>query len=282
MWSITRKGWIDIFLAGNYFTYNNWDSEFYNLKLVIKDTTGIENMGGAVTYKKNKAKGLQTETIQRIDYDTPLSFDIEMWSDDVLSDEQVREIFYYYFESQIFHNLYINNEDWADIYFECTINNVTKVTGGIGSNSGVIGFKATVNCSSPWAIEDIQYETYTTIATTGMEFLNISDCKDYMYPILTITTNSSCTGFSITNTSDDNRVLTFAEITVGDNSLKSQTIIMTPLTGTILSGSTSKYANSNKRFFRLIQGLNTFGITATPASSVTGLVIAYQNARVIV
>lgn len=272
-----------IFFAGNYFTYNSIDSEFYNLKLVIKDTAGIESMGGEVTYKKTKQKGLQTETIQRIDYDTPLSFDIEMMADVVLTDEQVREIYYHYFNSQIFRSLYINDEDWAGIYFDCTINNVTKIHGGIGEDYGVIGFKATVTCSSPWALEDTQDKDYTgaDVKTTGMEFLNISDCKDYMYPILTIVTGANCTEFSITNTSDENRVLSFAEVTNGDNSLKSQTIIINPLTGTVLSGSTSKYANFNKRYFRLVQGLNIFGITSTPVSNVTSLKITYQNARVV-
>jgi hypothetical protein len=113
-----------------------------------------------------------------------------------------------------------------------------------------------------------------------MEFNNISDCKDYMYPILTIVTGANCTAFSITNTSDENRVLSFATVT--SNDLKSQTIGINPLTGTVLSGSTSKYANFNKRYFRLIQGLNTFGITSTPASNVTSLKITYQNARVVV
>lgn len=269
----------DIFLAGNYFTYNNVDSEWFNLRLVIVDTVGIESMGGKLDYKKNKANGLYSDTIQRTDYNTPLSFDIEMWADEVLTDERIREIFYHYFESRDFHKLRINDEMWAGLYFDCTINDIVKIIGGVDNDSGVIGFKATVACSAPWALEDEKSKVYASVSNTGMRFDNISDCKDYMYPILRIKTSSDCTGFSITNNSDSNRQLVFSELVSGD--LKNQTITINPLTGEVFSGYGSKYANFNKRFFRLAPGVNIFGVAATPANSVTELEIIYQNVRVV-
>lgn len=238
-------------------------------------------MGGEVDYKKIKSIGLQTDTIQKIEYNTPLSFNIEMWADIVLSDEQVREIARYYFNTPVFHKLYIRHTDWHGIYMDCTINNISKVEGGIGKDYGVVGFKGTVTCSAPWAFEEYDDKVYLKSESeigAGMLFNNISDSKDYMYPIITIKTGATCTGIELTNTTDNGYQTILS--TTGDD-LKSKTIIMKPLEGTVKQGSVSLYSFFNKKFFRFVPGENAFSAVSSPSNTIDEFIITYQNVRVI-
>lgn len=269
----------------NFFIYNDVDSQYFNnLRFLRIETEPTKKMGGDATYKKIKAYGQHTDEIQEIHYETPISFDFEMVAEDVLSDEQVREIFQSYFDLSDYANLYIDDPEWADLHFECTMNEIEKIEKGLNNQFGVVGFKGVITCNSPFLYEgngdsDLFTTTYkisdgTLAIGTAILFNNDSDSKDYEYP--TITVKSGLTGgiLTIENTTDASRKTIIGTAT--NPVIPSETIIIDQKTGLVTP--TTNYQKFNKLYFRILPGINSLKVTG----DVIEFSFSYKKARVMV
>lgn len=269
----------------NYFIYNDVDSEYFNnLKFLRIDTEPTKKMGGAATYKKIKSYGQHSDEIQGIRYETPISFDFEMVADSVLSDVQVREIYQSYFDLADYANLFIRDEEWADLHFECTMNEIEKIEKGLNNQFGVVGFKGVVTCNSPFVYEgndedNLFTTTYkvsdgTLVINTATLFNNDSDCKDYAYPTITVKAGATGGILTIENTTDNARKTIFGTATSGVTA--NEIIIADQKTG--LVSPAANYPKFNKVYFRLLPGINSLKVTG----DVIEFSFSYKKARVMI
>lgn len=242
---------------------------------MLVNTDRFLGMGGDAKYNEIKIAAQHKTEIQNIYYDKNLSIPIEIVGDSVLTDEQVREIYVRYFNLEDYKNFYINAPEWSGLHFECTINDVEKIYGGTRGGYGVVGFKALMNCNAPWMFEEQKTQTYSSGSIgAGMIFNNTSDCRDYMYPNISVKVGANGGNINITNVSDNNEITGFS--TLGAN----QTITVNSETGRVTSTTqpTLIFKKFNKKMFRLVPGENVFNISG----NCTEFKIIYKNARVIV
>lgn len=242
---------------------------------MLVNTDRFLGMGGDAKYNEIKIAAQHKTEIQNIYYDKNLSIPIEIVGDSVLTDEQVREIYVRYFNLEDYKNFYINAPEWSGLHFECTINDVEKIYGGTRGGYGVVGFKALMNCNAPWMFEEETTKTYDSDDIgVGMSFVNTSDSRDYMYPIISIKVGATGGNISIVNDSDNNEETAFTSVGL------LQTITVNPDTGRVTSTSQPEiiFSKFNKKYFRLVPGENIFNISGNCIE----FKITYKNARVIV
>jgi phage-related protein len=92
---------------------------------------------------------------------------------------------------------------------------------------------------------------------------------DYEKPIIAFTTNSIGNAFTITNTTDDSRQFIFTGIS------PLETITVNNRLQTIVSSlSLARASTFNKKFFRLVPGLNSINI----AGGISNFTMTTQNA----
>lgn len=208
-------------------------------------------------------------------YDSPLSFPVEFLSDRVLDDFEARRVYQVFFNQPHFKELRVIRENMEDIYMRCIFTNPKRHEYGINGDSGVVGFSATMTLDSPWARTAEKTVTLTPDANGKAFIYNDSDSRDYIYPNAEITLLNNNTGYNcqtfITNQSDQvleyNGSVSVTSYYTTINSLAgdvSETITMRPKLGSITtdepdnSNGTLPITRSNKRFIRLVHGVNIF------------------------
>ena len=156
------------------------------------------------------------------------------------------------FSSRSYKKLMIIQPDMQDVYMNVILNNPEVVREG----NLIRGYTCTAQCDSPfggWKFPKTKNYTYTAEVTDStVVFNNTSDDNgSYLYPHFVITMNNAGGDIFITNQSDGNRVSSFvdlspSEVLTVDNSLQQ------------MSSSTDliRMSNFNKKFFRLVPGIN--------------------------
>lgn len=103
--------------------------------------------------------------------------------------------------------LEFDNEEFSGIRYRCMITGLKIVSYGHVPFS----FQATVTCDGPFAYRQPQEVTYQISGTRQISIENLSSLNGYYYPEIEFNLSSG-TGFSITNTTDDSRTLSFSNM----------------------------------------------------------------------
>lgn len=260
------------------FEYNGINSAQYGLFFGHIDTDRLKKICGDVEYQTAYYGSQNRRMIHGIDYDSsPLSFDLEIISEAPISISKAKTIRRWLFHSPVYHKLY---QSYADdksiekingqirrIYVECIFINPEELRYA----DGLHGWKCTCQLSSGMAFqEEVQY-TYTDFSNNIV--VNVeSDYNDYLFPTLTIGSNSGSTPISIKNITDNNRTM------VLKGNLLGNAITVDCALG-MISNSLNIFSDGleDMKFLRLLPEKNELEVTG-----VTSLSIRWQNLRYIV
>lgn len=291
------------------FTYDGHPSYLYGLKFCYLNTSSPSKVIADKTYSRIANRSQNSFTITGTKYEDPLSFDVELCSDRVFTEPEVRQIYSVYFDKNQFKELSIPADNGEIIYFNCIFTNIEKIEGGISDSFGVVGFKATVVCDAPWAWSE-EYVVIPKIeimrgGIRGFVIHNDTDSQDYIYPEVTIVVPgsneiSSCTRigesqkYSCSACSQKENCWNKLQIpkkamliNTSDSSSRGlcllageleQKIVMKPKVGLIVDNNGSnKVKETNKLFVRLVPGDNVF-----MAENIKEIKFKYREARILI
>ena len=235
-------------LSGKYFNYNNQSSAIWGLFFAQVELTPDRRRMGGPAYSTQYNRLSHHHFLQQDTWEEPLSFDVEIVSDRVLSDAEVGEVYAWLFHEKAFRKLEPLSDEYDGVYLNCVFHAVEEIEGGVNGKYGAVGFKATLLCDAPWGWEDGEAVYEAAEIGTQMAFENPSVYKGYLYPevILNATPHT---------------------ITLLPETLEVRSTLSTePI-----------YNSFNKNFFRLLPGLNRFAATG----DIQKLTFQYRIARLI-
>lgn len=238
---------------GSSFSFDNVSSETFGLKIGELDGSAVNEIMASSSMEIVDQK-IYRRTTNYFYGATPspkLSFPISVFSENEIDADLLAEIQKVYFSTRSYKVFTIDQDDLRDIYFDCmlldpSIIKIANVTKGISF---------TVSCSSPFAWHFPKMTAYSYVGSVVDEnevFYNASDDSGaYLYPSLIITMNSTGGDVTITNSDDASRVFQFTGLSANE-------IITMDCSRQTLNSSTSlkRLGNFNKRYLRLVPGLN--------------------------
>lgn len=244
---------------GNSFLYDNIPSETYGLRISGLDADAINQSMGS------SAMNIYEQSIYR--RPTPyffgatpspkLSFSLSAFAEEEMDASHFQLVQKWLFSSRTYKKLQIDQMDMYDIYFNCILNQPEIIRVG----NKIQGFSCQVECDSPfaWKFPITTNYTYTqSVVNDTVTFNNTSDdIGNYVYPILVISLNNTGDHVKITNESDNNRVFEFLNLAASE--------VLTVDCGleTITSSTNLlRLSNFNKKFLRLVPGVNRLHIEA--------------------
>lgn len=299
------------------FIYDGIPSSFFGLRFAWVDGSVDRDLTSGKSYTSSKNHANSQFRVVGSVYNSPLAFSVEMLADRVLNAEEIRKIYRTFFERNKYKKLQVLSGLMQDVYFNCLFRDVERIEGGIGASYGVVGFAAKLECDAPWGWSETKIITPTlsNVTTTSLvtgtakEFtiINNTDVDEYTYPVVRLTVpstsncnngtrlplpghcsscsvRSACRGGTnkkkvmIINKSDnvDGTVDTARGICILANN-NSMDVVMNPNTGLITVGGSSIISRTNKKFIRLVPGVNNFY-----TENVTSLEFEYREARVLI
>lgn len=243
--------------AGLYFQYDGVPSQNYDLKIVEINTSEFRFDGGSqMETITDKTMRSQEHTLLGTYPNNRLEFQIEIvhMGEAALSSEKAHIVKSWLFGKLHWCNLYLFNQDLANVYFECTLKDPEDIV-----INGNIGWKCTVSCNAGGAWKN-QKSVKHQITSSPMSIIynNTSDDNDYNYPTIMFTSTNGGS-FSIVNQADDNREMKFEELLAGE------TITIDGKTRRITSSLPEReyliLQNFNKKYLRFKQGVNRLTVT---------------------
>ena len=261
-------------LSGKYFNYNNQSSAIWGLFFAQVELTPDRRRMGGPAYSTQYNRLSHHHFLQQDTWEEPLSFDVEIVSDRVLSDAEVGEVYAWLFHEKAFRKLEPLSDEYDGVYLNCVFHAVEEIEGGVNGKYGAVGFKATMLCDAPWGWEDGEAVYEAAEIGTQMAFENPSVYKGYLYPEVILQTGTQGGSVMLQNVTDQNRQTAFTGLNATPH-----TITLRPETLEVRSTlSTAPIYNSfNKNFFRLLPGLNRFAATG----DIQKLTFQYRIARLI-
>ena len=261
-------------LSGKYFNYNNQSSAIWGLFFAQVELTPDRRRMGGPAYSTQYNRLSHHHFLQQDTWEEPLSFDVEIVSDRVLSDAEVGEVYAWLFHEKAFRKLEPLSDEYDGVYLNCVFHAVEEIEGGVNGKYGAVGFKATLLCDAPWGWEDGEAVYEAAEIGTQMAFENPSVYKGYLYPEAILQTGTQGGSVMLQNVTDQNRQTAFTGLNATPH-----TITLRPQTLEVRSTrSTGPIYNSfNKNFFRLLPGLNRFAATG----DIQKLTFQYRIARLI-
>lgn len=273
-------------IYGSHFEYASKSSREYGLIIANIETNRLTQTCGEITGVTIFNKVSKRNYLIDDDFsDFPLSFDIEIIQENQtpISYSDRRKIAKWLFNKHSYRKLYIDmaddfsNESYEVVdwevkrnYLNCRFINPEKIE----NDSGVIGYKATIECDSGMFWQDATIKEFS-LDNDGSESSSIvtvnvdSDIDDYIYPIVTITLGNSGGNITIANNSDNDSRLT-------------QFVNMSPLSTIIMKGEINYISGNyyekfqNRNFIRLLDGDNNISILGDVAT----IKFEFQNRRV--
>lgn len=256
---------------GSTFVFDGVPSETHSLYIASPD-------GGDVDVTGASDVELYTEKVFRkprvyllgVEQSPVLSFEVSFNSPREITSVDQGIIQAWLFGHSQYKKLQIVQSDIQEVYYNCFLRNprIHKV-GNI-----VRGFKATVECDAPWGWTFEKTKTYTYSSggsiNSDIVFNNISNDNGYLYPSVSFTMNTFGGDFSITNSSDNSRIFTFSELSA------SETITVDNERNVITSSlGLNRLSNFNKKWFRMIRGINLINFSG----DITSVSLTYQFAK---
>jgi len=254
------------------FVFNNVPSNTYGLGIVNLDTGTSDGDAGAAVeiYEKQVYRKSRPYFFGR-SYDTPLEFEMTIASENVIDGNDRSLIESWLLGAQNYYPLQILQEDLQDVYFNVIF---TKSKNAYAGNMN-FGMVLHARCDAPWAWKFPQtlIKNYTgdVIVDETFTFYNQSAENDYMYPVISVTTNAIGDSVSITNITDSNREFAFTGLDTGetlgiDNYRQ---IITSSVPGAYRLG------DFNKKWFRLLKGANRITLNG----GISNFTMTYQLAQ---
>lgn len=249
---------------GRSFIYDGVPSETYNLYIGDIDASGINQSmaSSAMEILEQKIYRKPTPYFYGATPSPKLEFEFSAFSEDEITADSFELISKWLFSARTYKMFQVDQPDIQNIVFylmfqDPKINRVGNI---------IRGFSATAVCNSPFAFQFPKTTTYSFSGTTvdlNETFYNTSDdTGDYLYPIEMIITMNNVDGdITITNLDDNNRVVSFMDLSA------SEVLTISPVYQTISSSTGLKrLSNSNKKFLRLVPGANRLRIQGNVAS----------------
>ena len=261
-------------LSGKYFNYNNQSSAIWGLFFAQVELTPDRRRMGGPAYSTQYNRLSHHHFLQQDTWEEPLSFDVEIVSDRVLSDAEVGEVYAWLFHEKAFRKLEPLSDEYDGVYLNCVFHAVEEIEGGVNGKYGAVGFKATLLCDAPWGWEDGEAVYEAAEIGTQMAFENPSVYKGYLYPEVILQTGTQGGSVMLQNVTDQNRQTAFTGLNATPH-----TIPLLPETLEVRSTLSTEpiYNSFNKNFFRLLPGLNRFAATG----DIQKLTFQYRIARLI-
>ena len=261
-------------LSGKYFNYNNQSSAIWGLFFAQVELTPDRRRMGGPAYSTLYNRLSHHHFLQQDTWEEPLSFDVEIVSDRVLSDAEVGEVYAWLFHEKAFRKLEPLSDEYDGVYLNCVFHAVEEIEGGVNGKYGAVGFKATLLCDAPWGWEDGEAVYEAAEIGTQMAFENPSVYKGYLYPEVILQTGTQGGSVMLQNVTDQNRQTAFTGLNATPH-----TITLRPETLEVRSTLSTEpiYNSFNKNFFRLLPGLNRFAATG----DIQKLTFQYRIARLI-
>ncbi len=256
---------------GKEFIWNSVPSKLYNVFIYNFSTDNVitSPTGGDINIISDKIYREPRPYVYGVTAAEPMEFDFTVGCERSLSGLERNMIEKWLIGKQEYGTLQIIQCDIYGIYYKIFL---TKSTiNYIGNLS--YGLNLHAICDAPWAWEYPKnfVKTYTgnNIISESFVFNNMSADADYEKPIIAFTTNSIGNAFTITNTTDDSRQFIFTGIS------PLETITVNNRLQTIVSSlSLARASTFNKKFFRLVPGLNSINI----AGGISNFTMTTQNA----
>ena len=259
-------------MIGYPFIYNGVASELFDMSIVYinNNHTEIESGSGVE---------MQTDTVFRnpevlfmgAKQSPALEFSIEFVCEKPMDVYKYHEIKDWLFGGLQFKPLQICIDNFKTFYFNCKL----KADKDYVYGDGYRGFNCTAICDAPWAWEFPTHKKYqlTESSTNTIRIYNISADKEDIKPIVKFTLAPNEYNFSITNTSYNNLLFKFSNLSYEESiTIDNKTGNITSSTGLRRLGKLTKGTNSG--FLKLKKGMNTL----VCEGKVSKLEIIYQNA----
>lgn len=189
--------------SGNHFVYNGINSQRYNLRILHLDTQPITQASGTPEYNKIFYNNEKRNSIIGMNWsESPISTEIEFITEKPLKKQDKREIEKWLFNNSQFQKLYIDiredeeieiiNGEKKQCYIECVFYEPTVIE----YYGGIVGFKAKMDMSCPFAFQD---EIKIEFGNENLMTINIdTDLNEPVYPKIIIETNSDTSDSGIT------------------------------------------------------------------------------------
>lgn len=252
--------------VGNYFKFDGILSSQYDLMILNVETkaTGLALDGERKYINTNLQMGTTFHTLGRKITD-PFQFDMEIYTQNGLNMVQQREVQKWLFDRIQYHKLEILSSDYDGIYYNCRLIKPT-----LNNYNGMMGYKCTVVCDSPWAWEYEKTAKYNIPSSPSIiSFYNTSDDEDIMRPKLVFTCGNTGGNVSIINITYDNTLIQFTGL--NDN----EVITIDEYGQMISSTGNNRYENWNGNRLYFLQGENQLKVIG----DITNIAITYKNAR---
>lgn len=272
-------------IYGSYFDYAGVSSRVYGLIFANVNTERLTNLTGDIKQntifnKADKRAHMVGDSYE----DSPIQFEAEVVVD---GDHGIplayrREIEKWLFRQSGYRKLYIDqscdifgetfelvNGIQKRMYLNCRFTNPHKLE----NNSGIMGYRFTVECDSCMAWQDpvlFEYRTKSGERSISSIVVDVdTDLNDYTYPKITIQIGSAGGNISLVNESDDTGRITAFENLPANSSV-------TMMGGGINYISEDYYTKfSSRNFVRLLDGTNRISITG----DVVSVNVEFQNRR---
>lgn len=261
-------------LSGKYFNYNNQSSAIWGLFFAQVELTPDRRRMGGPAYSTQYNRLSHHHFLQQDTWEEPLSFDVEIVSDRVLSDAEVGEVYAWLFHEKAFRKLEPLSDEYDGVYLNCVFHAVEEIEGGVNGKYGAVGFKATLLCDAPWGWEDGEAVYEAAEIGTQMAFENPSVYKGYLYPEVILQTGTQGGSVMLQNVTDQNRQTAFTGLNATPHTI---TLRLETLEVRSTLSTEPIYNSFNKNFFRLLPGLNRFAATG----DIQKLTFQYRIARLI-
>jgi len=252
------------------FVYDSRPSSYFNLYVseIGGDGSSTWNGGSSMEVYNKKLYRRSTPFFYGSAVGDNMEFELSFTSPEDIDSRTSELIQKWLFSSRSYKKLMIVQPDMQDVYMNVILNDPQVVREG----NLIRGYTCTAQCDSPfggWKFPKTKTYAYTAeVIDNTVTFNNVSDDSgNYLYPQLVITMNNAGGDITITNQSDGSRITSFtdlspSEILTVDNSLQQ------------ISSSTDlkRMSNFNKKFFRLIPGINTIRFQG----NVSSIAMTYQ------
>ncbi len=243
---------------GRSFIYDGVPSETYGLLIQDIDADAVNRSmaSSAMEIAEKKIYRVPTPYFYGMTPSPKLEFSFSAYSDSEMDASMFELASKWLFSSRQYKILQIDQYDMQDVIFYCIFQDAELARVG----NLIQGFSATVLCNSPFAFKYPKTTTYTytvsVVDQTEIYYNTSDDSGSYLIPSqMIVTMNNISGGFTITNLDDDSRQVSFTGLSADE------VLTISPQFQTIQSSTgLLRLSNSNKKFLRLVPGVNRLRI----------------------
>ena len=251
------------------FVFDSIPSRNYDLRIMDFQSSGVdsEDVGSEVDIVQKTIYRRSRPYFYGRSTNKNLEFDLTIGSADPISADDRSIINKWMLGRMDYLPFQIIQSDMSSIIFYVIFDKASaKYVGNVNRGMSFHGI-----CRDPWGFEEqktlIKTYSVSAIVNETWNFMNLSANSDYLKPTLSFTMAGIGTYLNLTNITDNSRIFSFT----GLSALETMTV---DNDREIISSSTGlmRMSNFNKKFFRLIPGLNQITIDG----GITNLTTIYQ------